>query len=100
MFEFVEYVWGGISTVVLGWIAYDIRNNKKDQYEFQKEEREKRQELKNKIEGEYLKKGEHKLICNIAGMKITKDITEHFDDKLKEHGNELKEFIKKNGNHS
>jgi len=98
--ESIEYLWGGITTLVLGWIAYDIRNARKDQNSFKEQERRKRQELKEKIDEDYLKKREHKLICENAGFRVTKNITEHFDTKLKEHENELKEFIKKNGNHS
>jgi len=95
---YMEYIWAGLSSVVLGWIAYDIRNNRKEQSDFQTKEREERIKLERKIDKEYLKEDKHTLLCGINGLTLAKNITKHFDEKLKEHGDELKTVIKDNGN--
>ena len=60
-------------------------------------EREERIKLEKAIDKEYLKQETHSLLCANAGLTVTKEITEHFDLKFKEHANDLKEAIKENG---
>ena len=93
----VEIIWAGISSLILGWIAWGIRSNRKEQAAFEEEEKGKRQKLERKIEDQYLKASTHEILCENAGLKLAKKITDHFDKKLTEHENELKKAIKNNG---
>lgn len=93
----VEIIWAGVSSLVLGWIAWGIKNNKKEQSVFEEREKGKRQKLERKMEDQYLKTATHEIMCENAGLKLAKKITDHFDDKLREHGDELKKAIKNNG---
>jgi len=96
----VEIIWAGVSSLVLGWIAWGIKSNKKEQAEFEIQEKGKRQKLERKIEEQYLKTATHEILCENAGLKLAKKITDHFDKKLTEHENELKKAIKNNGHTS
>ena len=75
-----------------------LDDRKKEQEEFEAQEKGKRQKLERKIEEQYLKATTHEILCENAGLKLAKKITDHFDKKLTEHENELKRAIKQNGN--
>ena len=91
------YILPSLSTVILGWIGWIIRNSRKEQKEFQLNETNERLVLEKKIEDEYLEEEKHTLLCENAGLKLAKSITKHFDEKFKEHEDELKKVIKQNG---
>ena len=93
----LEYFWAGLASLGLGYIGWNIKNVRKEQSEFQKEETKERVLLEKKVENEYLEEEKHTLLCENAGLKLANNITKHFDDKLKEHENELKKAIKNNG---
>ena len=93
----IEYIWGGVTTAILGWIAVGIRNNRKENIAFKDEERGKREKFEDKIDQDFLREDKHKLLCENASLTMTKNIREHFDKKFKEYADELKKAIKSNG---
>ena len=94
----VEIIWAGVSSLILGWIAWGIKSSRKEQTAFEEKEKGERSKLESKVEEQYLKASTHEILCENAGLKLAKKITDHFDKKLTEHENELKKAIKQNGN--
>jgi len=93
----ITYILPSVTTALLGWIGWTIKNSRREQKEFQKNEKEERVKLAKEMSKEYLKRDTHDLLCANAGLIITKEITRHFDRKFKEHEDEIKKAIKNNG---
>ena len=96
----ITYILPSVTTALLGWIGWTIKNSRREQKEFQKNEKEERKILEDKVGKEYLKRDTHALLCANAGLTITKEIKDHFDKKFKEHEDEIKKAIKNNGHNT
>jgi len=82
MFELRDGI-GLAITGILGILWFDIRGIRKE-----------RTELKSTMYDEFYTKETHDLTCENVNLKQAKDIKEYIDIKF----NDLKDFIKKNGN--